>query len=116
MFSHAIAGLVIAMTKKDDLKAPADTLVGFIADALTKGGLRAADAREVGELMIATDLLGGDGHGIFRLPRYLARLKAGGFNAAPNIRVEKRKGGMALLDGDNAMGHLVMKRAAELAT
>jgi LDH2 family malate/lactate/ureidoglycolate dehydrogenase len=104
------------MNKKDDLKAPGETLVGFIADALTKGGLPRDDARTVGELMIATDLLGGDGHGIFRLPRYLARLKAGGFNAKPNIRVERRTGAMALLDGDNAMGHLVMKHAAELAT
>jgi LDH2 family malate/lactate/ureidoglycolate dehydrogenase len=42
-------------------------------------------------------------------------LKAGGFNPNPKIRVERQKGAMALLDGDNAMGHLVMKRAAELA-
>ena len=80
------------MNKKEDFKVVGDTLVGFIADALTKGGLRREDARTVGEMMIATDLLGGEGHGIFRLPRYLDRLKAGGFNANPNIRVEKRKG------------------------
>jgi LDH2 family malate/lactate/ureidoglycolate dehydrogenase len=104
------------VNKKDDLKVPGDTLVGFIADALSKGGLRPEDAHTVGEMMIATDLLGGEGHGIFRLPRYLDRLMAGGFNANPNIRVAKRKGAMALLDGDNAMGHLVMKQAAELAT
>jgi LDH2 family malate/lactate/ureidoglycolate dehydrogenase len=106
----------LRVNKKDDLKVAGDTLVGFIADALSKGGLRREDACTVGEMMIATDLLGGEGHGIFRLPRYLDRLRAGGFNADPNIRVDKRKGAMALLDGDNAMGHLVMKRAAELAT
>jgi LDH2 family malate/lactate/ureidoglycolate dehydrogenase len=104
------------MSKNDGLKVAGGTLVDFIADALSKGGLPRNDARDVGELMIATDLLGGDGHGIFRLPRYLARLKAGGFNTNPDIRVERRTGAMALLDGDNAMGHLVMKRAAELAT
>ena len=94
----------------------ADTIcVDFIADALTKGGLPNGDARTVGELMVAADLLGGDGHGIFRLPRYLARLKVGGFNPNPDIRVERRNGAMALLDGDNAMGHLVMKRAADMA-
>lgn len=94
----------------------ADTIcVDFIADALTKGGLPNGDARTVGELMVAADLLGGDGHGIFRLPRYLARLKVGGFNPHPDIRVERRTGAMALLDGDNAMGHLVMKRAADMA-
>src|SRR5471032_184735 len=103
------------MNKKEDLKVAGDTLIGFIADALTRGGLPRDHATDVGELMIATDLFGGDGHGIFRLPRYLARLKAGGFNANPKIRAERRTGAMALLDGDNAMGHLVMKRAAELA-
>jgi L-2-hydroxycarboxylate dehydrogenase (NAD+) len=103
------------MNKKNELHVAGDTLVGFIADALTKGGLPRKDAHDVGELMIAADLLGGDGHGIFRLPRYLARLKVGGFNANPEIRIDRRKGAMALLDGDNAMGHLVMKRAAELA-
>ncbi len=74
-----------AMKEKDALKVAGDTLVGFIADALTKGGLPRDDAREVGELMIAADLLGGDGHGIFRLPRYLDRLKAGDFNVNPKI-------------------------------
>src|SRR5690348_6367152 len=104
------------MNETNALKASAETLIAFTADALCKGGLPSEDAREVAALMIAVDLLGGDGHGIFRLPRYLARMKAGGYNTRPNIRVDKRKGAMALLDGDNAMGHLVMKQAAELAT
>jgi LDH2 family malate/lactate/ureidoglycolate dehydrogenase len=34
----------------------------------------------------------------------------------PDIRIERERAGMALLDGDNAMGHLVMHRAAGLAT
>jgi LDH2 family malate/lactate/ureidoglycolate dehydrogenase len=44
------------------------------------------------------------------------RIRAGGINTAPTIAVEREKGAMALLDGDNAMGHLVMKRAADLAS
>jgi LDH2 family malate/lactate/ureidoglycolate dehydrogenase len=43
------------------------------------------------------------------------RIRAGGVNLHPNIRVEKERAGMALIHGDNGMGHLVMKRAAELA-
>ena len=103
------------MNKKDDLKVAGGTLVDFIADALSQGGLPRDDAHTVGEFMIAADLLGADGHGIFRLPAYLTRLKAGGFNVNPDIRVERRTPATALLDGDNAMGHLVMKRAAEFA-
>ncbi len=52
----------------------ADTLRRFVAAALTAHGLPPEDAAVVSDLMIEADLLGGDGHGIFRLPRYLARL------------------------------------------
>lgn len=93
----------------------ADRLRHFVAAALVAHRLPPGDAAVVADLMIEADLLGGDGHGIFRLPRYLARLKSGGFNPTPAIRVERRQGAMALVDGDNAMGHLVMKRCAELA-
>ncbi|MCA3443065.1 MAG: Ldh family oxidoreductase [Rhodobacter sp.] len=99
-----------------DRRFAADTLRGFIAEALVTQDLPPDDAATVARLMVEADLLGGDGHGIFRLPRYLARLQAGGFNPRPQIRVERRQGAMALVDGDNGMGHLVMKRCAELAT
>jgi L-2-hydroxycarboxylate dehydrogenase (NAD+) len=98
-----------------DRRFSADTLRRFIAAALVARRLPPADADTVAELMVEADLLGGDGHGIFRLPRYLARLDAGGFNPVPQIRIDRRQGAMALIDGDNAMGHLVMKRCADLA-
>ncbi len=99
----------------DARRFPADTLRGFIAAALTAQRLPPADAATVAELMVEADLLGGDGHGIFRLPRYVARLQAGGINPVPDIRIDRRHGAMALIDGDNAMGHLVIKRCADLA-
>jgi L-2-hydroxycarboxylate dehydrogenase (NAD+) len=43
------------------------------------------------------------------------RLRAGGVNPKPNIRVISDRASVALIDGDNGMGHLVMRRAAELA-
>jgi LDH2 family malate/lactate/ureidoglycolate dehydrogenase len=65
--------------------------------------------------MAEADLQGSDGHGVSRLPQYARRIKAGGFNVRPNIHVVREQAGMALLNGDNGMGHLVMKRAAEIA-
>ena len=65
--------------------------------------------------MIEADLQGSDGHGIFRLPQYIRRIEAGGMNPRPNIRVERERAAMALVDGDNGMGHLAMKFAAKLA-
>jgi L-2-hydroxycarboxylate dehydrogenase (NAD+) len=75
----------------------------------------AADARTVAGLMAEADLQGSDGHGVIRLPQYVKRIRAGGVNLHPDIRVVKERAGMALLHGDTGMGHLVMKRAAELA-
>jgi LDH2 family malate/lactate/ureidoglycolate dehydrogenase len=75
----------------------------------------AADARTVAALMAEADLQGSDGHGVIRLPQYLKRIRAGGVNLHPDIKVVRERAGMALLNGDNGMGHLVMKRAAELA-
>jgi LDH2 family malate/lactate/ureidoglycolate dehydrogenase len=93
---------------------PAERLAAFAAAALVANGLPEADARTIADLMIEADLLGADGHGIFRLPRYLARLQAGGFARDAEIRVVRRKGGTALIDGGNGFGHLVMARAGDL--
>ncbi len=65
--------------------------------------------------MSEADLTGFDAHGIFRLPQYIRRLRAGGFNPRPDIRVTRTAPATALVDGDNGMGHLVMSRAVETA-
>ena len=71
------------------------------------------DATTVANLMAEADLNGSDGHGIFRLPSYIRRIREGGLNLKPNIRIEQEKSGMALINGDNAQGHLVMNFCAE---
>lgn len=90
-------------------------LQAFVAAVLAAEGLPKADAVKVADLMVQADLLGADGHGAFRLPRYVARLRAGGFNPRPDIRVVSQRGASALIDGDNGFGHLVVDRAVDLA-
>jgi LDH2 family malate/lactate/ureidoglycolate dehydrogenase len=75
----------------------------------------AADAATTAALMAEADLQGSDGHGSIRLVPYSKRIRAGGINLTPEIRIVEDRPALALLDGDNAMGHLVMKRAAEIA-
>jgi L-2-hydroxycarboxylate dehydrogenase (NAD+) len=87
----------------------------FIASAFETAGMPPEDARSVAALMAEADLQGSDGHGAIRLPQYLRRIRDGGVNLKPDIRVVQERAATALLDGDNGMGHLVMKRAAELA-
>jgi LDH2 family malate/lactate/ureidoglycolate dehydrogenase len=90
-------------------------LEAFITSALASVGIPAEDARQVAALMAESDAHGGDAHGIFRLQQYVTQIETRGVNARPNIRVINDRPGTALIDGDNGLGHLVMKRATELA-
>jgi L-2-hydroxycarboxylate dehydrogenase (NAD+) len=90
-------------------------LTGFIARVLESVGLPQRDAHRVAALIAEADARGADGHGVFRLPQYVKRIQSGGINTRPNIRVIREQPATALIDGDNAMGHLVMSCAAEIA-
>src|SRR5258706_5410826 len=94
---------------------PAAAVEAFAASAFERVGLPPGDARSVARLMVESQAQGSEGHGMMRLPHYVRRLRAGGVNALPNIRVVEERAATALVDGDNGMGHLVMLRAAELA-
>jgi L-2-hydroxycarboxylate dehydrogenase (NAD+) len=90
-------------------------LEAFIARAMQAVDVPPADAQIIGELMTRADVQGSEGHGIFRLPQYVRRIKGGAVNVRPNITVEREAAAMALVDGDNGMGHLVMRFATEKA-
>ena len=98
-----------------DTRIATDRLAAFVIRALAAAGLSKQDAEIVAGLMVEADLRGSDTHGVIRLPLYVRRIRAGGVNAKPNIRVVSDRPSAALIDGDNAMGHLVMRRAAHLA-
>ncbi len=93
----------------------ADRLRAFTASALHAAGLDQASAERTAELMNRADLQGSDGHGIIRLAPYIARIEAGGINLKPDIHIVRQRTATAVVDGDNAMGHLVMDVAASVA-
>ncbi|HVC53203.1 MAG TPA: Ldh family oxidoreductase [Stellaceae bacterium] len=90
-------------------------LVDFIAGAYRAAGIPAADAAKAAELMARSDVSGADGHGVFRLPQYIRRIRKGGLNTRPEITVTRRARATALVDGDNGLGSLVVARAVEEA-
>src|SRR5215470_10364828 len=96
-------------------RVSADRLRTFISQAFEKAGALAGHAGILAELITEADLRGTDTHGVFRLPLYVRRIKAGGINMRLNIRVVAEQASTALVDGDNAMGHLVMRFAARVA-
>ena len=99
----------------DEARVPAAQLAAFVARAFIAAGLPEGDAQAIASLMVEADLRGSDTHGVIRLALYVRRLRAGGINAKPNIRLVSDRASVALIDGDNGLGHLVMRRAAALA-
>ena len=97
------------------LRLSAAKLETFVARAFQAVGIAEPEARSTAELMVRADVQGSEGHGIFRLPQYIRRIKGGAVNVKPKIGVVREAAGMALVDGDNGMGHLVMRFATERA-
>jgi LDH2 family malate/lactate/ureidoglycolate dehydrogenase len=98
-----------------EVRAKRLQLEEFTASVMRALGLPHEDAATVATLMVEADMQGSDGHGVIRLAPYAKRILAGGINLKPDIKVVQERTAMALLDGDNGMGHLVMKKATELA-
>ena len=67
----------------------AAALEAFIARAFETVGISSTEAKSIAELMTRADLNGADGHGVFRLPQYIRRIKGGAVNVKPAIRVER---------------------------
>lgn len=93
----------------------AETLREFITRAYKAVGVLEADAAVVAGLMTQADLNGSDGHGVFRLPQYIRRIRAGGMNPRAIPRVVQERAASALVDGDNGLGHLAVSLAAKTA-
>src|SRR5579864_6510333 len=105
----------MAGTGREPARVAQPALTLFIAAAYRAAGIAPKEAKTAAELMAASDISGADGHGVFRLPQYIRRIKAGGMNTAPDIRVIRRARATALVDGDNGLGSLVVARAVEEA-
>ena len=93
----------------------AAALEAFVARCFRALGVPEADARQVAGQMVEADLLGYETHGVFRLRQYVNRLKGGGCNPRPAVKVVRETAATGLVDGDNGLGHLAMQQALDLA-
>ncbi len=93
-----------------------EVLESFMKDCLIKSGLPEADASIVSDILIESDKRGIDSHGIGRLkPIYIDRIDWGILNPVTKIDVIKETPTTAVLDGNNGMGHVVGKKAMQMA-
>jgi len=93
-----------------------DTLEEFMKQVLVHSQIPEKDAVIISDVLIESDKRGIDSHGIGRLkPIYIDRLDAGIVNPETKIDILKETVTTAVLDGNNGMGHVVSRKAMEMA-
>ena len=88
------------------LKIDPDRLLGFATAVYVATGMSEDDARLYADTLVQTDLWGHQSHGVMRLSWYAARLKAGVCNPRAQSQLVVDAGGLALIDGHDAMGEV----------
>ncbi len=92
-----------------------EELRALAAAALRRAGVPEEGAAIVAGALVEAEARGIESHGLRLLPSYVARIKAGGVNAAAEPRVVREGPAVALMDGQNGLGPLVATRAMEVA-
>lgn len=91
-------------------------LESFMKQVFIKLGTPEEQAAIVAQVLIAADKKGIDSHGIGRLkPIYIDRIDQGVLNPITKTDIVKETETTAVLDGNNGMGHVVAKKATEMA-
>lgn len=93
-----------------------NTMESFMADVFRGAGVPEEDAKVCADVLITADKRGIDSHGIGRLkPIYYDRIKLGIQNPVTNFEVVKEGPTTAVIDGHNGMGHVISKKAMQMA-
>ena len=90
-------------------------LVDLVAGLFRAVDVPAEDAHVTACRLVEADFRGRTGHGLIRVVPYLDRIRAGGLNPRPAMRVLHETAASAQLDADNGLGTVAMTRATELA-
>ena len=72
-------------------------------------------SQRVAELLVESNLVGHDSHGIIRVAQYVATIERGEIDPHAEITVESETDASAVLDGHWGFGQVVMSQAASMA-
>lgn len=90
-------------------------LTDFATTILTSLGVPTDDAALVSTSLVAADMGGHESHGMLRLPWYSARLKSGAMTPETAPVDVTDSGALAIVDGRDGIGHVLVSRASERA-
>jgi LDH2 family malate/lactate/ureidoglycolate dehydrogenase len=92
-----------------------ERLLAFATAVYVAAGMPEADARLCADTLVQADLWGHQSHGVMRLSWYVARLKAGVCDPVAKPELVVDAGGLAVIDGHDAMGQVLAARVAREA-
>jgi ureidoglycolate dehydrogenase (NAD+) len=100
---------------KPRVRVAAGDLQPLAAAILASGGLSPEDAQTTAAAFVWANLRGIDSHGVSRVPRYLELLAGGEANATAQMRTERPRPGVILVDADRAPGPVALSHAMRAA-
>lgn len=98
-----------------DKTVSADALRRQLAAIFEGWGFDPDHVPDIVALMVESDLRGIDSHGVGKIKLYEKHFREGRINPRPDIRIVRDLPALALVNGDNGMGHLSSKFAMETA-
>lgn len=72
-------------------------------------------AEEMADVLVESNLVGHDSHGVLRIPAYVESIRKGGIVPDARPEVVEETPGSALVDGKHAFGHIAAAFATEVA-
>ena len=90
---------------------PAPALEQMVAGIFVAHGLREADAGVLARVLVWANLRGIDSHGVSRALRYVELCEKGDANARPEIRIERPRPAVVVVEGDRAPGPVALSAA-----
>lgn len=96
----------------DYKKFDPEKLTAFSAKALETVGVPKEDALVTARILVATDLMGIDSHGVAHLANfYVGGIQKGTIKTNPDIKITSNAPSTALMDADNSLGFVAGYRA-----
>lgn len=103
------------MANQNSIKIGADELVELVARIFVAAGVPGNAAEKVASGLVDADLEGQSSHGVMLVDMYLDRIRHGSVSLQVAGEVISDRNAMVVLDGGNALGHLVGDQAMGMA-
>jgi LDH2 family malate/lactate/ureidoglycolate dehydrogenase len=103
------------MAKAAARVVPRDSLHRMVTEIFTAAGCSDEHAATVADVLVWANLRGVDSHGVVRVPRYIDLFKSGEAKTRPDIKINRTRPSVVVVDADGAPGPVALQSAMSAA-